>query len=66
MVTQQRLKRSTSTAVAAGDIEQEVHLRLASQRKAEAEEEQLKAEEEEVIKVLIEDEIGQNPESGEG
>ncbi|CAJ1354936.1 unnamed protein product, partial [Effrenium voratum] len=60
------LKRQTSDVVTAAEVEQEVHLRKARQRKAEADEERLKAEEEEGIEVLIEEELGQNPESGEG
>ncbi|CAE7938816.1 unnamed protein product [Symbiodinium necroappetens] len=59
-------KRQTSDLVQAAEVEQEVHLRKAKQRKAEADEERLKAEEEEGIEVLIEEELGQNPESGEG
>eukprot|EP00913_Durusdinium_trenchii_P024651 g23140.t2 len=59
-------KRQTSDVVTAAEVEQEVHLRKAQQRKAEADEERLKAEEEEGIEVLIEEELGQNPESGEG
>ncbi|CAE7315240.1 unnamed protein product [Symbiodinium natans] len=62
----QPLKRQTSDLVKAAEVEQEVHLRKAKQRKAEADEERLKAEEEEGIEVLIEEELGQNPESGEG
>eukprot|EP00434_Breviolum_minutum_P000358 symbB.v1.2.000302.t2/scaffold6.1/size569917/5 len=60
------LKRQTSDVVTAAEVEHEVHLRKAQQRKAEADEERLKAEEEEGIEVLIEEELGQNPESGEG
>eukprot|EP00930_Biecheleria_cincta_P027556 TRINITY_DN19334_c0_g1_i1.p1 TRINITY_DN19334_c0_g1~~TRINITY_DN19334_c0_g1_i1.p1 ORF type:complete len:4939 (-),score=993.22 TRINITY_DN19334_c0_g1_i1:298-13221(-) len=60
------LKRQTSEVVTAAEVEQEVSLRKARQRKAEADEERLKAEEEEGIEVLIEEELGQNPESGEG
>ncbi|CAK9004681.1 Hypothetical protein (Fragment) [Durusdinium trenchii] len=62
----QSRKRQTSDVVTAAEVEQEVHLRKAQQRKAEADEERLKAEEEEGIEVLIEEELGQNPESGEG
>eukprot|EP00931_Biecheleriopsis_adriatica_P032930 TRINITY_DN19156_c0_g1_i1.p1 TRINITY_DN19156_c0_g1~~TRINITY_DN19156_c0_g1_i1.p1 ORF type:complete len:5580 (-),score=1373.58 TRINITY_DN19156_c0_g1_i1:6-15065(-) len=61
-----KLKRQTSDIIQASEVEHEVQLRKARQRKAEADEERLKAEEEEGIEVLIEEELGQNPESGEG
>eukprot|EP00927_Polykrikos_kofoidii_P035876 TRINITY_DN30381_c0_g2_i1.p1 TRINITY_DN30381_c0_g2~~TRINITY_DN30381_c0_g2_i1.p1 ORF type:complete len:3775 (-),score=772.57 TRINITY_DN30381_c0_g2_i1:67-10008(-) len=60
------LERATSKIVRPEDIEDELFARRAAVKQAEAQEERAKADVEETIDVLIEEELGMNPCYGEG
>lgn len=60
------LLRHTSDIVRPDEIEEELLERRAAQKRQEAEEARAKAEVEEAIEVLVEEELGMNPTFGEG
>ncbi|CAK9118525.1 unnamed protein product, partial [Durusdinium trenchii] len=60
------LIRHTSDIVRPDEIEEELLERRAAQKRQEAEEARAKAEVEEAIEVLVEEELGMNPSFGEG
>ena len=65
-VSPPELVRHTSEIVRPDEIEEELLERRAAQKRQEAEEARAKAEVEEAIEVLVEEELGMNPTFGEG